>query len=53
MTKFVTIDYYLGLGIGYRTLSTAQGRNVEKEHFDDPRLNADRWNKIAHAVAVG
>lgn len=53
MTKFVTIDYYLGLGIGYRTLSTAQGRNVEEEHFDDPRLNADRWNKIYMPLRLG
>lgn len=53
MTKFVTIDYYMGLGIGYRTLSTAQGRSVEDENFEDPRLNANRWNKIYMPLRLG
>jgi len=53
VTRYVTIDYYLGLGIGYRTLSTEQGRNVEKENFDDPRLNADRWNKLYMPLRMG
>jgi len=53
VTRYVTIDYYLGLGIGYRTLTTEQGRNVEKEHFDDPRLHADRWNKLYMPLRMG
>lgn len=53
MTKFVTVDYYMGLGIGYRTLATAQGRSVEDEHFDDPRLAANRWNKLYMPLRLG
>lgn len=53
MTRFVTFEYYLGLGLGYRRLSTAQGRDVEKENFEDPRLNAERWNKFYMPLRLG
>jgi len=53
MTRFFTFEYYMGFGIGYRTLTTAQGRNVEEETFEDPRLAAKRWNKIYMPLRLG
>lgn len=53
MTRYATIDYYFGLGVGYRTLKTAQGRDVETEFFQDARLDGDRWNKIYMPIRFG
>lgn len=53
MTRYATIDYYFGLGVGYRSLKTAQGRNVEAENFQDARLDKDRWNKIYMPIRMG
>lgn len=53
MTRFVTLDYYMGLGIGYRTLTTAEGRNVKAEEFSDSRLFGERWNRVYMPLRLG
>lgn len=53
MTRYVTFEYYFGLGVGYRALKTQEGFNVEDSRFSDPRLDANRWNKVYMPIRLG
>jgi|GEM_PF-1119865 len=44
-TRWVSFDYYIGIGIGYRTLS-AQNADYRNEYWTDAHYHSGRFNKV-------
>ncbi|MGQ3130439.1 MAG: hypothetical protein ACT6RE_00505 [Flavobacteriales bacterium] len=44
-SRWVSFDYYLGIGIGYRTLSD-KGTDYQNEYWTDDHYHSGRFNKL-------